>query len=110
MNEQYRYVLAFTYILISPLNIVSYYIGTIIKPINKRKFGISIILAGSITFYIYIAYYSLAIYSVAFGVMYYGLVHVQQLQQALIGLYLNSGRYDYPQPLTYTAGDNLYMG
>lgn len=53
MNEQYRYVLAFTYILISPLNIVSYYIGTIIKPINKRKFDISIILAGSITFYIY---------------------------------------------------------
>ena len=53
MNEQYIYVLAFTYILISPLNIVSYYIGTIIKPINERKFDISIILAGSITFYIY---------------------------------------------------------
>lgn len=52
MYEQYRFVLAFTYILISPLNVLSYYIGTIIKPINERKFDISIILAGSITFYI----------------------------------------------------------
>lgn len=53
MYEQYRFVLVFIYILISPLNVLSYYIGTIIKPINERKFDISIILVGSITFYIY---------------------------------------------------------